>query len=212
MSTNDFAQHTLVISRRVDIERRARFKSEALRIGLRNWSFFEAIDGPGMRLATSTPSLFGRHNRPAPNPLSPGEIGCVLSHVAICRVAYALDLAHVCVIEDDVEFIESTVFWAGWADFLASLPPDWLMLHAAGDAVAPETEPVVLNEHVARVRQSYGTRFMVLTREALTVLINQPVTMCEPSDWMLRPLFDTGRVYCPRQQLVRDRNDPGGMP
>lgn len=208
----NFATRTLVLSRTVDSERRKRFASEAYRVDLRCWDFFDAIDGPGMRLRSDAPTVLGRHNRPAPEPLSPGEIGCLLSHVSIWRATQALNLERLCVIEDDVEFPEPAKFWDEWRRFISSLPSDWLAIHAGGEAVSPETSPVPINDHCDRIRQSYGTHFMVLRPEARRMLVEMPVDMSQPVDWMLRPLFDTGRVYTPRAPIIRHRNDPGGMP
>ena len=202
-----FARPTVVLSRSVDHERRTRFIESARRVALEAWSFFEAIDGPGMRLSTSQPSTAGRLRRPSPIPLSSGEIGCLLSHLAIFRMAYAIDLEHICIIEDDVEF--HTNVSVGWSDFLEAVPPDWLMLHGAQDH---EQAPKPVNDLVSQVQWSYGTHFMLLSREAIAILGQMPVTMAQPADWLLKPLFATGRVYCPRLPIINHRNDPGGMP
>ena len=202
-----FAQHTLVITRGTDVERRRRFEAETSRAIFGAWSFFDGFDGPSMWLETGRPSTAGRDKRPAPDPLCAAEIGCLLSHAAIWRTAHALGIERLCVIEDDVELLEQDL-WA-WDLFERSLPPDWLMVHGAQDHVI---EPEPINAHVARVRHSYGTHFMVLTREAIGILARLPVTMTEPADWVIRPLFETGRVYCPRLSFIRHRNDPGGMP
>lgn len=200
-----FAPDTLVVSRLVDIERRARFIGEAERAGIGGWAFFDAFDGPGMGLSSSRPTECGRHKRPSPDPLSPGEIGCLLSHVAIWRAARAMCSPRICVMEDDVEFGDL----GAWQPLLDALPADWLMVHGAQDHVV-DPEPV--NDICSRVKHSYGTHFMLLSREAISTLAAQPVTMALPADWMLRPLFDTGRVYCPTQPLVRHLNSPGAMP
>jgi hypothetical protein len=205
----NFAPCTLVVSRTVDTERRARFMTEALRIDLRYWGFFDAIDGPRMQLRTDAPTTIGRHKRPAPEPLSPGEIGCLLSHVAIWRMGHTLGLPSLCVIEDDVELPAPESFWTEWAVFVSSLPSDWGAIHAGSGDVLP---PTPINEHAARVAQAYGTHFMVLKPWALRLLAELPVDMSQPVDWMLRPLFDTGHVYCPRANIIRHRDDAGGMP
>ena len=201
-----FAPHTLVVSRRIDATRRARFHANADAVGLKSWCFFDAIDGPSMWLETGKPSAVSRHKRLAPEPLSPGEVGCLLSHAAIWQSAAALRIDWMAVLEDDVEI---NCGWPAWLSFFDALPRDWLMAHAAGDH---EIEPERVNAFVSRVKWSYGTRFMLLSSEAIRMLAAMPVTMTEPADWMLRPLFDTGRVYTPSHPLMRHRNDPGGMP
>ena len=194
---------TLVISRRDAVDRRARMTAQL--VGHRDWAFFDAIDGDEMGLSTTTVAAHGRHGRPAGKPLLPGELGCLLSHMAIWRTCLSLNMHRVCVAEDDVEIVDPDSFAIEMARFYDQMPADWLMVHQAGDDVEP-SEPV--SEHVERVRHAYGTRWMLLTREALLMLGECRSTDC-PADWALLPLFRTGRVYRPRKVLVRHRNDPG---
>jgi GR25 family glycosyltransferase involved in LPS biosynthesis len=204
-----FAPTTLVISRKTDTARRERFTEQAEAIGLERWSFFDAIDGAEMKLATSTPSRHGRHGRPSPEPLCAGEIGCALSHLAIWRTALAARLAPVCVMEDDIEFVNPETFAEAWDEFLSELPSDCLLVHAGGSDFYAETSPLAISEHVARVRLTYGTRFMLLSRMAMELLSVLAAPMNDPADWLLEPLFATGRVYFPRRAIMRHLDLPG---
>lgn len=202
-----FPGPTLVVSRESDVSRRVWFVGAAERAGMVGWEFFAAIDGPQLGLSTSVASKSGRHNRQEPEPLCAGEIGCLLSHWAIWSLASACEWPTVTVIEDDVEFCED--FASRWVDFLAALPKDWILIHGAQDHIE---EPAYVNEQVSRVRNSYGTHFMLLRADAVDLLTDAPPDMTVPADWLLKPLFDTGRVYCPRTPLVRHLDSPGGMP
>jgi len=205
------ADHTLVVSRRCDYERRDAFCERAEAIGLEHWAFFDAIDAQKAKLSTSVETLHGRHMRPAPQPLCTGELGCLLSHLAIWRVFDCLDWKTLCVLEDDVEFVDVEKFWTRWRKFKRALPEDALMAHLAGEEV---TRPEDVNKYVARVTHTYGTSAMLLTPKAVDLLTNHQDadTMREPADWLLPGMFDTGRVYCPREPMFRHTNAPGIMP
>jgi hypothetical protein len=111
------------------------------------------------------------------------------------------------VLEDDVEFHPEAA--EQWAATVQRMPGDWLMIHGAQDH---EVEPLWLDDHWGRVRQSYGTHFMIMTSEAIRMLASDPARGDFPADWLLRTLFQTGRAYCPRLPIVRHLDSPGGMP
>ena len=207
-----FADYTFVVSCRRHAVRRRRFTEQAVAAGLEHWGFFDAYDGEALQLATATPSAHGRAGRPAPLPLGPGELGCLLSHSAIWRTMAALPWHRtVCVLEDDCEFTSPTTLAAAWAAFMAEVPEGWLMVHGAGDPVLAGSEPVPVSERCARVVGSYGTRFMLLSPAASYHLarLAEDAGAAEPADWLLGTLFATGRVYCPREPLFRHADAPG---
>ena len=225
------AERTLVISRRSDKARRERFTAQALAVGLEAWDYCDAFDGTGGRLSTGTPSAHGRQGRAAPAPLSPGELGCLLSHMAAWRAGLALGLESLCVLEDDTEF-DPHHFQERWRDFMAAMPDDWLMVHVgepacSSDTVLSHAAPQRLGvehkwahpqEHLgprgdycSRVGQQYGTWMMVLRPLAMQMLsaAAERAAMSEPADWLLLGLFATGRVYRPTQELFRVRDEAG---
>lgn len=210
------ADHTFVISRKRDEDRRYSFTLKAHAVPIEGWRFFDAIDGESGGLATMSASAHGRQGRTAPNPLCAGEIGCLLSHLAIWRTVSALgrSIGSLCILEDDVEFLDWLHLPERWERFMFALPRDAVMVHLAGESVSPETEPVPVNDEVSRVVHTYGTSAMILFPEAISMLSNHPNadTMREPADWLLLRLFETGRVYCPREPLMRHTKAPGITP
>lgn len=205
------AEHTLVVSRRRDVARRARWEAQAEAAGVEGWSYFDAIDAAGMRLETRQHSAHGRQGRSSPEPLLPGEVGCALSHQAIWRAAWALGLPEVLVLEDDVEIAWPHQAENDWGSFLAELPDDWLAVQACGDVVEGAEPDEEVSARVARVHAAYGTRALLLRRGALEVLLRGPEAdrMTEPADWLLWPLYATKRVYAPREAIFRHANLPG---
>jgi GR25 family glycosyltransferase involved in LPS biosynthesis len=199
-----FANPTVVIARSFQSERRRAFEKQADAIGMTGWRFFDAFDGERMHLSTNAPSAHGREGRAAPQPLKPTELGCLLSHLAVVRSALAFDLDELAVLEDDIQFADN--FCEHWDSFLSDLPSDWLMVHGAGDhgGMSEEEMPQPVSLHVNRVVRSYGTRFMLMRREAMGMMADD-AGCTEPADWLLPKLFETKRVYTPRKWLMRHR-------
>jgi GR25 family glycosyltransferase involved in LPS biosynthesis len=196
------ARDTFVVSLARDTERRAAFHAQADAAGLDGWHWFDAIDGKAGHLQAHAPSWHGRPGREVHWPLLPGEVGCALSHIAIWRTMRGLMTNSLCVLEDDVEFLEPGTFGKRLQEFVRALPPHALALHLSGEV---EKEPEPINDHVSRVVHTYGTNAVVYFPGALDIVLAHPEidTMREPADWLLLPLFATGRVYCPRVPLMR---------
>ena len=193
------ARDTFVVSLARDVERRAAFRAQADAVALEDWHYFDAIDGRNLR--SVAPSLHGRPGREEHWPLLPGEVGCALSHIGLWRTVRHLDRG-VCILEDDVEFLDPPMFWSNLSAFVADLPLDVLAVHLSGEVEKPP-EPV--NDRVSRVVHTYGTNAIIYLPGALDIVLAHPEidTMREPADWLLLPLFATGRVYCPREPLMR---------
>jgi hypothetical protein len=125
----------------------------------------------------------------------------------VWRAALALGVEELCVVEDDMEFVDPTRFADQWRKFREEIPTDWLMVHVG----AVDRRPIPVSERCVRVVQQYGTWFMLLRRDALIILsaAADRAAASEPADWLLLDLFATGRVYRPTELLVRVRDEVG---
>jgi hypothetical protein len=207
------AHHTLVVSLRADVERREKWSASANSIGLEDWQYFDAFDASSMQLRAATPTTHGRAARRSPDPLLPGETGCALSHLAIWRAAHALHLTELCVLEDDITFLDPAGFERAWYTFMSELPRDWAALQLNGDPVCGEPRDQPVSDQVARVHAAYGTRALVLRADAIGMLATSTEgdLLRKPADWMLWPLYATGKVYAPRRSMLRHHPMPGGI-
>ena len=196
MKLTDVPAFVISLARRKD--RRELFRARADAIGLENWTFFDGIDGKSMRLYCQ----LGRGNRVTARPqgpMTPGEVGCYLSHVAVARAAKALGLTTLVVLEDDVEFLPD--FWDGWAELAAHTPTDAVLLHL-GTKISHSVRPVDVNDHVHRVVDTFGNYFYVAT-EPVIHRIAALDTIERPIDHVLREIQAEGHCYGPRRELIR---------
>ena len=137
------AADTFVISLARDVERRAAFQAQARAVDLVGWSYFDAFDGASSRLMTGNPSPHGRPGRLDGWPLLAGEIGCALSHIAIWRAMRHARQNTLCILEDDVEFLEPETFWDRLKAFFSALPPKAVALHLSGEVEKADRKSVV---------------------------------------------------------------------
>ena len=196
MQLTDGPTFVISLARRKD--RRELFRARAEAIGLENWTFFDAIDGKSMRLYCE----HGRGNRVTARPqgpMTPGEVGCYLSHVAVARAAKAIGLSTLAVLEDDVEFLPG--FWDGWAELAVHAPTDVALFHL-GTKVSHTLPPVVINDHVHRVIDTFGNYFYVASRRVIERIADLD-TIERPIDHVLREIQAEGHCYGPRRELIR---------
>jgi GR25 family glycosyltransferase involved in LPS biosynthesis/glycosyltransferase involved in cell wall biosynthesis len=192
------AERTIVVSLRRRSDRRARFAAEAERASLLDWRFFDAIDGPAMALQTTRGKTLRRASTTA-LPMTPGEIGCFLSHLVAIETALHEGAGSIALLEDDVSFVPDAIErWARLAEEEAPVkllmpPPGSLFADADPDAVY-RIEAGSLPERPATELGSpaWGTFGYVLDRRAMErfVALADEVGI-GVADWFLC------RVYAP---------------
>lgn len=72
--------------------------SEFKKHGIKNFEFFEAIDGKGLMVPELSPKI-NEHS-------APGILGCFLSHLEVIKMAKNKRWESVCILEDDVIFCD----------------------------------------------------------------------------------------------------------
>lgn len=120
--------HIVVINLDRDADRLAHMQHQFDRLAL-SFERFAAINGANMPEALRSYFPRDREDQAA---LSPGEIGCYASHLAICqRIADGSLPSPLCVLEDDVELPSD--FAAILSAVLERLPSDWDMVRLSND-------------------------------------------------------------------------------
>ena len=104
--------------------------------------------------------------------ITPGEIGCMLSHYECVVDAYNNGLNNVMILEEDFEGTKSFPT----DEMFAELPVDWSMVYLARNAQCPELETEVSGtDHLLNAHYSYNTHAYILSRKGMEEVINSPI-------------------------------------
>jgi GR25 family glycosyltransferase involved in LPS biosynthesis len=182
------------LARRAD--RRRAFHEMVKKTEFGPYSFFDAFDGKALGL--DAPSAHG--NRISVRPLgklTPGEIGCYLSHLAVAKMG-RITGGPVAVFEDDVIFVPEVDRHI--VNFMTRVPDDWQVLHF-GVTASHNKPPVAIDEHVHRVLDAWGAYGYVLRGDALSTAASQD-KLAEPWDWALRAMLANFPSYGPRHEIL----------
>jgi len=102
--------------------------------------------------------------------VTPGEMGCTLSHYNIIKQAYAEGLENILVLEED--FVSLGLF-PTQAE-LDSIPKDSSIIYLDRNAMNPEAE-IRLNEYVTKVDYTYNTHALIYTRKGMKEILDSPI-------------------------------------
>lgn len=191
-----------------------RFEKEAQRIGLHRadtvvlvppkagWSRFNAVDGQTMGLSTSTGT--SRRSTAYPSPMTAGEIGCYLSHMALWRACALAHASSVAIFEDDVVFAPD--FENKFQEFLAALPTDCeaIQFGTSAKGMAEELQPVTEGKLIRHRGGTHELAGCIFSQKALRWIVDHPdlPKMTWPVDGFMHLLQKQFPVYGPSEPLV----------
>jgi glycosyl transferase, family 25 len=143
-----------------------------------DWSFFDACTTPPQGLPYDPARARRRHGRE----LTPGELGCFASHVALWREAAADPAGRMHVILEDDLLIDPVFFGDLGAVATAFAPYDYLRLYAKVPAGIRREGPF-LNRHIARFSgRAYGTQGYLLSAKGAQRFLNSVRRVERPID------------------------------
>ena len=102
--------------------------------------------------------------------VTPGELGCTLSHYYCWKDAYDNNLDTIMILEED--FFSRNKFPSD-NDF-RRVPSDWSLIYLSRNALHPEKEEAV-NNLVMRTHYSYNTHAYLLSKKGIKELMETPV-------------------------------------
>jgi len=207
-----------VVSLRRSIERRTRMEGQFARLGLR-FEFTDAADARELSAGSlaevysveQTRRLLGRE-------MTPGEIGCSLSHLEIYRRFLASEQEELIVLEDDV------VLDAVFREVLASrhrLPEGWDVVHLhAGSPLSPPVVSLWGKRKLAgrcrcvRFASTLDGSFgYLLRRSGAEKMLKNGYPVRVPSDLLTGGVIDVGlRYYGISPPLIWHGGDDSTMP
>jgi glycosyl transferase family 25 len=116
-----------IISLRRSEERRRHMARQMEAFRVNNYVFVDAVDGRLLDLDGMKRSGELVLNSWTGHFLTPGEVGCLLSHIAVWRIIVEEGLATALILEDDAHFRRNADAYL--AEVLAEAPQDWDIIH-----------------------------------------------------------------------------------
>ena len=102
--------------------------------------------------------------------VTPGEIGCTLSHYNIIKQAYFEGFENILILEED--FVSLGLF-PTQAE-LDSIPKNSSIVYLDRNAMNPDAE-VRLNEYITKVDYTYNTHALIYTRKGMKEILDSPI-------------------------------------
>jgi hypothetical protein len=136
-------------------------------------------------------------------------IGCLKSHVEVCRLALSRGYERVLILEDDVMFYEERrqVVKETLARALASSPPGWLMVFLGGNLVSCPKATNDGAEGVARVTNLLSAVAYVINEEGMRRVVKDAFSYGREIDGYYRDVLQpAGRTFCTVPQLATQRD------
>lgn len=100
-------------------------------------------------------------------PVTPGEVGCFLSHYQCVYNSYRDGFNNVLILEEDFKWNES---FPSQDEFMA-IPDDASIIYLGRSAQLPHLEKNV-NKHIVEVNYSYNTHAYIITRKGMEEVLN----------------------------------------
>lgn len=161
MPLNNFFDHIYCINLDKRTDKWAACQEEFARIGLTDVERFSAIDGRRVDVESN---------------LLPGEVGIILSNLAVLRHAQSNKYEKILILEDDVQF--SDTFVRDWNAWHKEIPDDWEMLYLGGNLVGWQPSPVSHHVHHGKnlfAIHALGLRSSTFSSMISAIDLNTPV-------------------------------------
>lgn len=185
-------------------ERWEKWIQQAQKWGVPKYQRFNAIDGLTLEMTPEIESLF----RNRKELISPGAIGCALSHMFLWLKLIESQLPYIVIFEDDAQF--SSHFK------IPDLPIGWDMFYLGGVDLPNFKPPGKLYKDniiipVLEGPQNYYTCAYLLSLNGALKLLKevQEKGFTRPLDWFLTDLFPAMNVYCYSPLSVYANKDYG---
>lgn len=98
--------------------------------------------------------------------ITPGEVGCSLSHTTILKRMLHEGWERILILEDDIEF--SVHAPAQFQQWIGQVPADWDMLYLGGNHIA---HPIPVTQNVSKIVRTYTTSHYGITKKMAAEVI-----------------------------------------
>lgn len=132
--------------------------------------------------------------------VSPGDIGCTLSHLKVMRLAKERKLPNYLIFEDDCEFAPN--FKERFVTEIKHLPANWDMLYLGGEDKAGITP---ISENIVKTEKVFTTHAVAFNQSCYDAVIAELSKENEKVDIAISNLHATLNVYSFTPKLVYQR-------
>lgn len=116
-------------------------------------------------------SAINGNDLPKHEVLTPGELGCSMSHAAILKDISEKGYKRSLILEDDVEFIPNLNDY--FAENVRFVPDDWMMLYFGGNHL---NVPVPINKAISKISKTYTTSHYGITHSMANAIYKRVET------------------------------------
>jgi GR25 family glycosyltransferase involved in LPS biosynthesis len=134
--------------------------------------------------------------------LKNGELGCLLSHISVLKIAEKNKLKSILILEDDAEFCEN--FHTKFEKYIKQVPEDWDMIYLGANHIEI---PKLIRRNVLRIIKSYTSHAIIIRNSVFKEIIYNYIYYDKPYDAILAELIQPNyNCYCLYPHLVFQQN------
>lgn len=156
---------------------------------------FDAVDGRTCGIPIGKPA----HQNFSP--ITPGGLGCVLSHYNVIRLAKEKNLDNILILEDDAVFADNFAVLS--ANYLSSVPADWDFIYFGGNHMCPL---VPINQLVGKANFTLTTHAVAVRNTVYDRMIGMLGRVGSPIDIYYASLQQYVNAYAPMETLCWQRD------
>lgn len=126
--------------------------------------------------------------------ITPGTIGCAMSHLKVVQQAKSENLSKILILEDDIDFIENVN--QKFEEYILFVPNSWQLLYTGGNHLGHHNVKTI-NQHCVRIFNTYTTHFIGMRSTLFDTMINRiPSHITNPIDVIYAEWQRQFESYC----------------
>lgn len=193
----------MIVSLENEVSKRANIQEQCERYKL-DFEFIDAVDGKMLskEILKMTDADFSESY------LTPGEIGCALSHLYIYKKMISESLESVLVLEDDAILSDNCAPKIGLiSDKLSKTKPEICLLNDPESIYPLLKKKITSDLNLYKLARGCGGHAYIINKHAARILLNENLPIKFEADrWMCFRDFSNISVWCLRNGII-DTND-----
>jgi glycosyl transferase family 25 len=189
---SDYFDRIFIINLPRSIRRRALMMYQMGKMNIRNFQFVKAVDGGSLDLNKMKEDGLLQWDDWNLRDLTPGEVGCCLSHINVWKMALEQDFKRILICEDDIVWRPDAHEIADL--FMSEVPDDWDIVHfhshiRVGSGISYDIKRKMISAHVWRGHaEGRSSACYALTRRGMDFLLKIAFPIRYTSDGIINKL------------------------